>query len=165
MKLIDVGDIVGFSEQLEELQEGNSALNLWILKLLSKALRPLPEKFHGLVDVDTRYRKRYLDLVVNQEVGDTFKKSLIIQKIREYLIKEGFWKWKHLCFKHRQVELLQDLFETFHNALSMPMFLRIAPELHLKELFGWRFKQKRFLSLTVILETKVLIFVITLNLQ
>ena len=145
LKLLDVGDIVGFSGTIRRTPRGELSIKALDLKLLSKALRPLPEKFHGLVDVDTRYRKRYLDLVVNQEVRDTFRKrSLIIQKIREYLIKEGFLEVETPMLQTQAGGASARPFETFHNALSMPMYMRIAPELHLKRLLVGGLNEKIF---------------------
>lgn len=145
LKLLDVGDIVGFRGTIRRTPRGELSIKSLDLKLLSKALRPLPEKFHGLTDVDTRYRKRYLDLVVNQDVRETFKKrSLIIQKIREYLIKEGFLEVETPMLQTQAGGASARPFETFHNALSMPMFLRIAPELHLKRLLVGGLNEKIF---------------------
>ena len=91
LKLIDVGDIVGFTGTIRRTPRGELSIKTTDLKLLSKSLLPLPEKFHGLSDVEIRYRQRYLDLIVNTEVRDTFRKrSLIIQKIREFLARDGF---------------------------------------------------------------------------
>ena len=145
LKLIDVGDIVGFKGTIRRTPRGELSIKTLDLKLLSKALRPLPEKFHGLVDVDTRYRKRYLDLVVNQEVRDTFKKrSLIIQKIREYLTNEGFLEVETPMLQTQAGGASARPFETFHNALSMSMYMRIAPELHLKRLLVGGLNEKIF---------------------
>jgi len=91
LKLIDVGDIVGFTGTIRRTPRGELSIKTTDLKLLSKSLLPLPEKFHGLSDVEIRYRQRYLDMIVNPEVRDTFRKrSLIIQKIREFLARDGF---------------------------------------------------------------------------
>ena len=91
LKLLDVGDIAGFTGTIRRTPRGELSIKAVDLKLLTKSLQPLPEKFHGLQDTETRYRKRYLDMIMNEDVRDTFKKrSLIIQKIREYLTGQGF---------------------------------------------------------------------------
>ena len=91
LKLIDVGDIVGFKGTIRRTPRGELSIKTTDFKLLSKSLLPLPEKFHGLSDVEIRYRQRYLDMIVNSQVRETFKKrSLIIQKIREFLTRDGF---------------------------------------------------------------------------
>ena len=91
LKLLDMGDIVGFTGTIRRTPRGELSIKATDLKLLSKSLLPLPEKFHGLSDVEIRYRQRYLDMIVNPEVRDTFRKrSLIIQKIREFLARDGF---------------------------------------------------------------------------
>ena len=90
-KLLDIGDIIGVSGQVFKTKRGELTVRIEDFELLSKSLRPLPEKFHGLKDVETRYRQRYLDLIVNPEVRDTFvKRTKIIQTIRRYLDERGF---------------------------------------------------------------------------
>ncbi|MBR2386019.1 lysine--tRNA ligase, partial [bacterium] len=135
LKLLDVGDIAGFKGTIRRTPRGELSIKSTEIKLLSKSLQPLPEKFHGLTDVDIRYRQRYVDMIVNKDVRDTFKKrSLIIQKIREYLCKEGFLEVETPMLHAQAGGASARPFETFHNALDMPMVLRIAPELHLKRL-------------------------------
>ena len=91
LKSIDIGDIVGFYGSVRRTPRGELTIKAKSLKILSKSLLPLPEKFHGLTDVETKYRQRYVDMIVNDEVRQTFKKrSLIIQKVREYLTGLGF---------------------------------------------------------------------------
>lgn len=135
LKLIDIGDIVGFYGTIRRTPRGELSIKANDYKLLSKSLRPLPEKFHGLTDVETRYRQRYVDLIMNEEVRDTFKKrSLIIQKIREALTNQGFLEVETPMLHTQCGGANAKPFTTHHNAHDMDMFLRIAPELHLKRL-------------------------------
>ena len=145
LKLLDVGDIAGFKGTIRRTPRGELSIKSTEIKLLSKSLQPLPEKFHGLTDVDIRYRQRYVDMIVNKDVRDTFKKrSLIIQKIREYLCKEGFLEVETPMLHAQAGGASARPFETFHNALDMPMVLRIAPELHLKRLLVGGVSEKIF---------------------
>ena len=135
LKLIDMGDIVGFTGTIRRTPRGELSIKATELKLLSKSLLPLPEKFHGLSDVEIRYRQRYLDMIVNQDVRDTFKKrSLIIQKIREFLTKDGFCEVETPILQGAASGANARPFYTHHNALEMDLKLRIAPELYLKRL-------------------------------
>ena len=135
LKLIDVGDIVGFTGTIRRTPRGELSIKTTDLKLLSKSLLPLPEKFHGLSDVEIRYRQRYLDMIVNTEVRDTFRKrSLIIQKIREFLAKDGFMEVETPTLQTTASGANARPFFTHHNALEMDLTLRIALELYLKRL-------------------------------
>ena len=135
LKLIDIGDIVGFTGTIRRTPRGELSIKSTYLKLLSKALLPLPEKHHGLTDVEIRYRQRYVDLIVNENVRETFKKrSLIIQKIREYLAKENFLEVETPILQTMASGANARPFKTFHNALEMDLTLRIALELYLKRL-------------------------------
>ncbi|MBR3604947.1 MAG: lysine--tRNA ligase [Candidatus Gastranaerophilales bacterium] len=135
LKLIDMGDIVGFTGTIRRTPRGELSIKATELKLLSKSLLPLPEKFHGLSDVEIRYRQRYLDMIVNPEVRDTFKKrSLIIQKIREFLTRDGFCEVETPILQGAASGANARPFYTHHNALEMDLKLRIAPELYLKRL-------------------------------
>lgn len=145
VKLLDVGDIAGFEGTIRRTPRGEISIKVNHVKLLSKALQPLPEKFHGLTDVEIRYRQRYVDMIVNKDVRDTFKKrSLIIQKIREYLVKEGFLEVETPMLQTLAGGASARPFETHHNALDIPMYLRIAPELHLKRLLVGGLSEKIF---------------------
>lgn len=145
LKLIDMGDIIGFYGSIRRTPRGELSIKAKELKILSKALLPLPEKFHGLTDVETRYRQRYLDLIVNEDVRDTFRKrSLIIQKIRQYLTVQGFLEVETPMLHHQASGASARPFLTHHNALDMDMTLRIAPELHLKRLMVGGLSDKIF---------------------
>ncbi len=135
LKLVDIGDIVGFTGTIRRTPRGELSVKSTDLKLLSKALLPLPEKHHGLTDVEIRYRQRYVDLIVNEDVRDTFRKrSLIIQKIREFLAKEGYLEVETPILQTMASGANARPFTTHHNALEMDLTLRIALELYLKRL-------------------------------
>ena len=141
LKLVDIGDIVGFTGTIRRTPRGELSIKTTALKMLSKSLLPLPEKHHGLTDTETRYRQRYVDLIVNEDVRKTFKaRSMIIQKIREYLAKEGFMEVETPTLQtmasgaNRSEGANARPFTTHHNALEMDLTLRIALELYLKRL-------------------------------
>lgn len=145
LKLIDIGDVIGFHGSIRRTPRGELSIKAKNYKLLSKALLSLPEKFHGLTDVETRYRQRYVDLIVNDESRDTLRKrSLIIQKIREYLIKQGFLEVETPMLHSLVGGANARPFVTHHNTLDMDMYLRIAPELHLKRLMVGGLSEKIF---------------------
>jgi len=134
-KLLDIGDIVGVEGTVFTTHTGETTVRVDDWKLLSKSLRPLPEKWHGLTDTETRYRQRYLDLIVNPGVKDTFiKRSKIIKGIRQYLDSRGFLEVETPMLHTIAGGAAARPFKTHHNALDMDIFLRIAPELHLKRL-------------------------------
>ena len=145
LKLVDIGDIIGFTGTIRRTPRGELSIKSTDLKMLSKSLLPLPEKFHGLTDLETRYRQRYVDLITNEETRDTFRKrSLIIQKIREYLTNLGFLEVETPMMHTQAGGATARPFVTHHNALDMDMYMRIAPELYLKRLLVGGLSEKIF---------------------
>jgi len=131
----DIGDIVEIKGFVFRTRRGEISVHAQEIKLLSKSLLPLPEKFHGLKDTDTRYRQRYLDLIVNPEVKDTFiKRSKIISSMRKYLDNIGFIEVETPMLNTIPGGASARPFTTHHNALNLDMYMRIAPELYLKRL-------------------------------
>ena len=131
----DIGDILGVEGTVFRTQKGEISVHTTHIKLLSKSLLPLPEKFHGLRDTDTRYRQRYVDLIVNPEVRDTFyKRSRILTEIRRYLDEKGFLEVDTPILVPLEIGASARPFVTHHNTLDMDMYLRIETELYLKRL-------------------------------
>ncbi|AOT57044.1 lysine--tRNA ligase [Weissella soli] len=135
LKKADLGDILGFTGKVMKTKAGELSINVESLTHLSKALRPLPDKFHGLTDKEIRYRKRYLDLITNDESYDRFvKRSKIISAIRAYMDADGFIEVETPILQNDAGGAAARPFLTHHNAMDMDMALRIALELHLKRL-------------------------------
>lgn len=131
----DVGDIVGAEGVLFKTKTGELSVKVDELRLLTKSLRPLPEKFHGLTDTETRYRQRYLDLIMNEETRNTFRlRSAIINYTRDFLVERGFLEVETPMMQLIPGGAAARPFVTHHNALDMGFYLRIAPELYLKRL-------------------------------
>src|SRR5438067_10186477 len=131
----DLGDIVGADGTVFKTMKGELTVNAKSIRLLAKALRPLPEKFHGLADQEMRYRQRYVDLVVNPEVRQIFaERSRVIQTIREVLRAEAYLEVETPMMQPIPGGAAARPFKTHHNALDMELYLRIAPELYLKRL-------------------------------
>jgi lysyl-tRNA synthetase class 2 len=131
----DLGDIVGVQGRVFKTMKGELTVHAEKIVLLVKALRPLPEKFHGLADQEMRYRQRYVDLIVNPEVKDLFlKRTWIIQAIRDVLQEEGYLEVETPMMQPIPGGAVARPFKTHHNALDMDLYLRIAPELYLKRL-------------------------------
>ncbi|MFA7188170.1 MAG: lysine--tRNA ligase [Alphaproteobacteria bacterium] len=131
---VDMGDFVGITGELYQTTAGELTVKVSKYEILAKALRPLPEKFHGLTDTETRYRQRYLDIIANEETRRTMlMRFRAIQFIREFLNKNGFTEVETPILKTVSSGAAAKPFVTHHNALDTDLFLRIAPELPLKE--------------------------------
>ncbi|MBR0522581.1 MAG: lysine--tRNA ligase [Firmicutes bacterium] len=134
-KKLDIGDIIGVMGEVFCTKTGEVSLRVEQLTLLSKSLRPLPEKFHGLTDTELRYRQRYVDLIVNPEVKETFKKrSMILSEIRNYLDGKGYLEVETPILTPFEIGASARPFYTHHNTLDIDMVLRIETELYLKRL-------------------------------
>ena len=132
---LDIGDIVGVNGDVFRTQRGEISVRAHSVTLLSKALLPLPDKFHGLTNTETRYRQRYVDLIANPEVKDTFvKRSMILRELRSYLDGKGFLEVDTPILTPFEIGASARPFLTHHNTLNMDMVLRIETELYLKRL-------------------------------
>ena len=141
-KRLDIGDIIGVSGPLFLTRMGEITLRVKQVKLLSKSLRPLPEKFHGLTDVEQRYRQRYLDMIANPEVVAVFKKrSAIIREVRNFLAERGFMEVETPMLQPLAGGASANPFVTRYEALDSNVYMRIAPELYLKRLLVGGFER------------------------
>src|SRR3990172_5011631 len=130
-----MGDILGAEGNLFKTKTGELSGRVEQIRLLTKAVRPLPEKFHGIADQETCYRQRYLDLIMNENTRKTFQiRSRVISFIREFLTERGFLEVETPMLHAIPGGAAARPFKTYHNTLDMDMFLRIAPELYLKRL-------------------------------
>ncbi len=141
-KKYDIGDIVGARGHLFKTKTGEPSLHAEAIPMVSKSLRPMPEKWHGLTDVETRYRQRYVDLLVTPESRETFRKRVeIIRLVRDYLSDRGFLEVETPMMQPVPGGATAKPFKTYHNALNMDLYLRIAPELYLKRLLVGGFEK------------------------
>ena len=131
----DIGDIMGIEGLVYQTERGEKSIRVRHATLLSKSLRPLPEKYHGLKDTELRYRERYVDLIVNPDVKDTFvKRSMILRELRAFLDGKGFLEVDTPILTPFEIGATARPFYTHHNTLNMDMVLRIETELYLKRL-------------------------------
>jgi len=141
-KYIDIGDFIGAEGTIFKTKTGEITLDVGNYRLLSKTLRPLPEKFHGLTDRESLYRQRYLDLIMNEETTERFKKrTAIIRSLRTFLDAEGFVEVETPILQTKPSGAIANPFVTHHNALGLDLYLRIAPETYLKRCIAGGFER------------------------
>src|SRR5580700_1181050 len=135
VRLLDIGDLIGVEGLIRRTPRGELTVNATAVTVLAKALRPLPEKYHGLADIELRYRQRYLDLIMNPQSRETLRRrSRIVAEMRAYLLARGYLEVETPMLHMIPGGASARPFVTHHNALDMDLYLRIAPELHLKRL-------------------------------
>ena len=135
VRLLDIGDLIGVEGLVRRTPRGELTVNATAVSVLAKTLRPLPEKYHGLADVELRYRQRYLDLIMNPESRDTLRRrSRIVAALRNHLVTRGYLEVETPMLHSIPGGASAKPFVTHHNALDIDLYLRIAPELHLKRL-------------------------------
>lgn len=140
--LYDIGDIIGVEGEVFKTKRGELSIEVKEFTILAKSLRPLPEKWHGLKDVEMRYRQRYLDLLINPEVQEVFEvRAKVIQSIRDFLNRKGFLEVETPILQPIPGGAAARPFITYHNALDINLYLRIAPELYLKRLIVGGFEK------------------------
>src|SRR5712672_2752767 len=135
LRLLDIGDLIGVEGLIRRTPRGELTVNANTVTVLAKALRPLPEKYHGLADVELRYRQRYLDLIMNPQSRDTLRRrSQVVAALRSHLVEGGYVEVETPMLHTIPGGASAKPFVTHHNALDIDLYLRIAPELHLKRL-------------------------------
>jgi lysyl-tRNA synthetase class 2 len=145
IRLLDIGDLIGVAGLMRRTPRGELTVNAKSIAVLAKALRPLPEKYHGLADIELRYRQRYLDLIMNPRSRDTLRqRSRVIAAMRRYLAERGYVEVETPMLHTIQGGASAKPFVTHHNALDIDLYLRIAPELHLKRLLVGGLSDKLF---------------------
>jgi lysyl-tRNA synthetase class 2 len=135
VRLLDIGDLIGVEGLVRRTARGELTVNASAITVLAKALRPLPEKYHGLADIELRYRQRYLDLIMNPQSRETLlRRSRIVGRLRSHLVERGYLEVETPMLHTIPGGASAKPFVTHHNALDIDLYLRIAPELHLKRL-------------------------------